>query len=318
MIRLFLGNRSIVVGLLPFIVVIYVVLNLSSQYYAYGGGSNFGFWGNYEISKNPIIIQLVTSVFILANALIINAIFNWNEFLGRNSFMPSLLYVLLMSFYHSFYKLDGLLLSHTFFILAILQIFKMRQNEDGRKLVFNAALFTGLAATFHPPIIGFLPFLYFMIWTIRPFIIREIILILIGFSIPLIYAAFYLTYSHISISLKLLQDSNKYDRHQFDFLLTTGIFILSLLLSLISLQSNMKKSSNRLKKLVQILWWIIITGLVLGVMDYFLFGQIERFSLMMIPLSFLLTFSFIHKTLYYVANGLFYITLIYSVVKFFF
>ncbi|MBI1836533.1 MAG: hypothetical protein HYR91_04640 [Flavobacteriia bacterium] len=318
MIKLFLGNRSVVLFLLPFVIALYVLINYFKNYYQYSTLSNFGFWGNKTLPDNLIVIQAITSFFIVVNAVGINAIFNWNEFLGRNSFMPSLLYVLLMSYYHSFYKVDGLLISHSFLILMIYQLFKLRQNEEGRRLVFNAAFFSGIAATFHPPLIGFFPFIFIMIWTIRPIIIREILLTIIGLSIPLIYAGLYLLYTQTSIDLKLLKIPSNYDRHKFDFLISTSIFILSFLLSLISIQSNLKKSSIRLKKLVQILWWIIITGIVLGIMDYILFKQIERFSLLMIPLSFLLTYSFTHKTWFHVANGLFYITLIYSFVKFFF
>lgn len=317
MIKLFLGNRSVVLFLLPFVMAIYIAMNFSTNYYHYSTISNFGFWGNVDLPVNFITAQIIASLIILMNAIGINAIFNWNEFLGRNSFMPSLLYIILMSFYHSFYKIDGLLLTHSCLILMLFQLFKLRQNEEGRKLVFNAAFWVGLASTFHPPIIGLMPFVFIMIWTIRPFVFREIILTLLGFGIPLIYAVLYLLYTNTKIDLQLLKVVENYNRHQFDFLVSTGIFIFSLLLSIISIQSNIKKSSIRLKKLVQMLWWLILIGIVLGTLDYFKYNQIERFSILMIPLSFLLTYSFTHKTWFHVANGLFYSTLIYSLVKFF-
>jgi len=269
--------------------------------------ANYGFWGN-NIHFNPIASQICASLFILGNAIGINAIFNWNQFLERNSFMSSLLYIVLLSFYHSFYQLDGLLISHTFLILCLYQLYFLRQNEDGRKLVFNAAFFGGLAATFHPPLIVLLPFLFFMIWNIRPFVFREILLCLIGFSVPLFYAGFYLIYTGTSIDLKLLKTSTNYDRQQFDFLVTSGIFLFSLLLSLVSIQAQIQKSSIRLKKMTRILWWFVLVGLIIGVVDFLLFNQIQRFSLIMIPFSFFLTFSFSHKTLSAVAIGLFYVT----------
>lgn len=317
MIKLFLGNRSVVLFLLPFIIAIYIALNFTSNYYHFSSISNFGFWGNRDLSISIVTGQLIASFIILMNAVGINAIFNWNEFLGRNSFMPSLLYVILMSFYHSFYKVDGLLLTHSCLILMLFQMFKLRQNEEGRRLVFNAAFWVGLATSFHPPIIGLVPFLFIMTWTIRPFVVREIILILIGFTIPLIYAGLFLLFTKTKIDLQLLNVVENYSRHQFDFLVSTGIFIFSFLLSIISIQSNIKKSSIRLKKLVQILWWLILVGIILGLLDFFKYNQIERFSLLMIPLSFLLTYSFTHKTWFHVANGLFYSTFIYSLVKFF-
>lgn len=316
MVKLFLSNRSIVQFLLPLVIVIYVLLNFTTKYYGYSETANFGFWGN-NIPVSPLYSQIIASIIILTNAIGINAIFNWNQFLERNSFMPSLLYVILLSSYHSFYQLDGLLISHVFLILTLYQLYFLRQNEDGRKTVFNASFFAGIAATFHPPLIGILPIIFFMIWCIRPFVFREILLSSIGFIVPLFYAGFYLIYTGSSIDLTLIKTSTNYERLQFDFLITFGIFICSLLLSLVSIQAHIKKSSLRLKKMTRMLWWFVVAGLIIGIIDLYFFKQIQRFSLIMIPFSFFLTFSFSHKTLSFVAIGLFYVTFCYSILKFF-
>ena len=316
MVKLFLSNRSFVQFLLPLVVVIYIFLNQFTSYYTYSEIANFGFWGN-KVQLDTVSSQVLASLVIIGNAIFINAVFNWNQFLERNSFMPSLLYIVLMSSYHSFYQLDGLLISHAFLILSLYQLYFLRQNEDGRKTTFNAGFFAGLAATFHPPLIGILPFIFFMIWSIRPFVIREVLLCFLGFIVPLFYAGFYLIYTGTSINLRLLKTSTNYERQQFDFLVTSGIFIFSLLLSLVSIQAHIQKSSIRLKKMTRILWWFVLVGLIICGIDFILFNQIQRFSLIMIPFSFFLTFSFSHKTLSSVAIGLFYVTFLYSLLKFF-
>ncbi len=315
MVKLFLSNRSIVQFMLPIVVVVYVLFNNYSNYFIHSDLLSFGFWGNFEI--NPIVSQLLASLVVIINAIGLNAVFNWNQFLERNSFMPSLLYVVLMSFYHSFYDIDGLLIAHTFLILSIYQVYFLRQNEDGRRASFNASFFGGLAATFHPPLIGYLPFYFIMIWTIRPFILREILLSISGFLVPLLYASFYLYYSGNSLDMSIFKQSTNFQRQQFDFLVTLVIFLLSLILSFLSIQAHIRKSSIRLKKLTRVLWFMVIAGLLIGLIDFIAHNQIQRFSLIMIPLSFFLTFSYFHKTLSSLAIGLFYITLSYSVIKFF-
>ena len=316
MVKLFLSNRSIVQFLLPMVIGIYILLNFTTNYYTYSDTANFGFWGN-KILVKPLFSQIIASIIVLSNAVGINAIFNWNQFLERNSFMPSLLYIVLLSSYHSFYQVDGLLISHVFLILTLYQLYFLRQNEDGRRTVFNASFFAGIAATFHPPLIGILPIIFFMIWCIRPFVFREIFLSTMGFVVPLIYAGFYLIYTGSTIDLTLIKTSTNYERLQFDFLVTFGIFICSLLLSLVSIQAHIKKSSLRLKKMTRMLWWFVLAGLIIGILDLYFFKQIQRFSLIIIPFSFFLTFSFSHKTLSFVAIGLFYVTLSYSILKFF-
>jgi hypothetical protein len=156
-----------------------------------------------------------------------------------------------------------------------------------------------------------------MIWNIRPFVFREIVLCVVGFSVPLLYAGFYLIYTDTSINLKLLKTTTNYDQQLFDFVVTFTLFVFSLMLSIISISAHIQKSSLRLKKMSRILWWLVFSGLVIGIIDFLVFKQIQRFSLIMIPFSFFLTFSFSHKTLSSVANILFYTTIIYSFLKFF-
>lgn len=317
MVRLFLGNRAGVLLLLPLIIGGYFALNNLTGYYLQEKTINLGLWGD-SIVVVPIYAAIVASVIVFINAVAINWIYNSNEFLERNSYLSSLLYVVLMSFYHSFYSVDGLLIAHTFLILTMSQFFNLSQHEDGRKNIFNGMLFAGVAATFHPPLIALFPFLCFMFWVLRPFIFREFFIGAIGFGIPLLYSMVFLWYSEHEINLQLLDQVTDYRNKQTDFLVTALLFTLLFILSVFSIRSRMQKSSIRLKKLTRIIWWYLFVSLILGVADFIMFRQIERFSLMMIALSVFLTFSFTNKTFSIIATALFYLTLVYSLTKFFF
>ncbi len=317
MVRLFIGNRALVLLLLPFIIGTYFYINSYTGYYLQEEVANLGAWGD-AVGASPIFLSISASILILFNALAINWIYNSNEFLERNSYMSSLLYILLMSFYHSFYSMDGLLLAHTFLILTMFQFFKLNQHSDGRRHIFNGMFFAGISATFHPPLTALFPLLCFMFWVIRPFVFREFILALFGFATPLVYATIYLWISGHRIELQLLDQVTDYTNKQTDFLVTAVLFSLLFTLSLFSIRARVQKSSLRLKKLTVILWWFIAIALILGCVDFFLFRQIERFSFMMIPLSVFLTFSFVNKTFGRIAGILFYLTLTYSLAKFFF
>jgi hypothetical protein len=117
--------------------------------------------------------------------------------------------------------------------------------------------------------------------------------------------------------LKILEQTTNYFKKQTDFLVTAVLFTLLFLLSLVSISGKMQKSSIRLKKLVRILWWLVGVGILYGLVDFIFFRQIERFSFLMIPLSFFLSFSFSNKTFGILAMVLFYLTLGYSFINFF-
>jgi hypothetical protein len=197
------------------------------------------------------------------------------------------------------------------------QLFLLKQNDDSRAIVFNASFFAGLAAIVHPPVILILPFLFLMVWSIRPFVLRESLLITTGFGLPLIYGGLYLWWLNTSIDLELLKQTTSYDVQRINFLVTASLFLSMLFLSLIGIQSKMRVSSIRFKKLVNILWIIFFVGLIMGIGDVTFFGQIERFSFLLISIPFFLPYAFMSKTWGKIANVLFYLCFIYSFTKFF-
>jgi len=221
-----------------------------------------------------------------------------------------------MSFYHSFYSLNGSLIAHLFLILMLYQFFKLKQNSDGRAQVFNGALFAGIAATFFPPLLISWPFVFIMILIIRPFNFREFFLSIFGFATPLAFAATYIWNTNSIINWKILADKSNFQL-QTDFIVTMVVFAVLLILSLFGLRERLQKSSIRLKKQIQIIWVLTVLAIFLGVVDFIFFKQIERFSLLMIPLSMLLSYSFFHKNYGIVSTVIFYLTMLYSVLKFF-
>ena len=314
MIRLFLENRIGVLLLLPVIITIYFFLNYQRGYYLPSEEVNLGLWNSKPVDGT--IFGLISAFLILVNAVGLNILFNINEFFEKNAYIVSLLYVVTMSFYHSFYSLNGSLIAHSFLILMLYQFFRLKQNTDGRAPVFNGALFAGIAATFFPPLLISLPFVIAMILIIRPFYFREMLLCIFAFITPVIFSLVYIWAMHSVIDWKILGDKSNY-QFQTDFIVSMVVFAVLLTLSIFSLSARLQKSSIRLKKQIQIIWVLIILSIFLGVVDFLFFKQIERFSLLMIPLSLLLSYSFYHKNYGIVSTVVFYLTMLYSVLKFF-
>ena len=314
MIRLFLENRIGVLLLLPVIITVYLLLNYQTGYYLSSNEVSLGLWNSQKM--NVTSFGIVSSFIVLINAVGLNILFNINEFFDKNAYIVSLLYVVTMSFYHSFYSLNGSLLAHSFLILMLYQFFKLKQNVDGRAQVFNGSLFAGIAATFFPPLLISLPFILVMILIIRPFYFREMLLSIFGFITPIIFALVYLWTIRSTIDWRILDDKANY-QFQTDFIVSMVVFFILLTLSFFSLSARLQKSSIRLKKQIQLIWVLIVLAVFLGVVDFLFFKQIERFSLLMIPLSILLSYSFYHKNYGIVSTVVFYLTMLYSVLKFF-
>ena len=321
MIRIFLGNNFSSVFLLPFFVAVYILLNegyfgVDATYFGLSGSVDLGLWGGYT-EGNQLWLKFIPGACILLNALTLNFLFNIHNFHDRNTYFVSLLYIILMSFYHSFYQLDGVIIAHLFLILSLFQLFRLESNVDGRKIAFNAAFLFGIAASFHPPVIFTFLLLWIMILRIRPFVLREFLLAVTGFLIPVMYGFLFVLWNKEEINWNFLETSVNYTQKEIIFLSSMLLFIVSGLLSAVGIRIKLKKSSIRFRNLTSIIFIIIILGLALGIVEILFLRQYEWFSFGMIGLALLLPFSFLNKSTSMFATVLFYMTFLFSIAKFY-
>lgn len=314
--RPFLSNQPFVLFLLLPILAGFFLLNLFFPYHVLFETINLGFWGKTDL-LSAWWIPLVSMTIVGLNALQINNLFNRHEFLERNNYGPSLFYVVLMSFSHSFYQPDGLLLVHVCWLQVIRILFQIRAGEDNRKQIVNAAFFVGLAATFHAASAGLLIIFWFAVWALKSFQFREWSLSIIGFSVPLANALMYWWFSGHNINFRILRDTTLIQHEEIVYYTSSGIVLVLFLLSIIGIQIRVQKSSIRYKKLNRALMWVLVGGVLLGVADLLFYQQLEWFNFMFISLSFFFTFAFIHKFWQQVATIFFYATIALAVVKFF-
>ena len=321
MIKLFSGNNIIALTLLPFLIAGYFLLNngvlgFTGGFFETSNSIDLGLWGSVK-SSTYLWIPITSAAIILFNAVGLNYLFNANVFHERNSYIVSLLYVILMSFYHSFYQLDGVIIAQTFLILTLFQLFKLENNVDGRATSFNAGFFFGVAASFHPSLIFVFPVLWFMILRIRPFVWREITLSIVGFIVPLIYGFSFIIWKEEQINWNFIETSVNYVQKQLIFLSSMALFVVAALLSLYGLSSRNMASSIRFRKLTSIVLMFLLIGIGLGVIEIIFLKQYEWFSFSTISLALFLPFSFFYKSTQLFARMLFYVIFLFSIFKFF-
>jgi hypothetical protein len=317
MLKWFLKDQLLILILIPILAFAYIFINENVNYFEIKPIINLGFWGTYSIKLFNNYFIYINVLIITFNSYLLNFIFNSNSFYEKNSYVVALLYLVLLSFYHSFYIFDGLLLAQTFIILGLYQLLKLDYNEDGRKKVFNIGIFIGLAGTIFTPILFYLPLIFIMITRIRPFIFRELFLTLIGSIIPLIYVISFNFIFDNKINLFLIQASESYSQKEIIFLSSLILFSLLLIMSLIGINTKAQKSSIRFRKNITILFLFLISGIGLGIINWIFFQQYEWFCFIVFPISLFLPFSYLNNRFKMVSTILFYITFSISVIKFF-
>lgn len=314
-VKIFIGNRSGVLLLLPILVVLYAVLNMIFGYHASSPISGFGFYGEL-LPEGTILSQVVAPLIIFVNALLLNSIFNRNGFMEKNNYLPALLYIVGKSYFHSYYFVNGFGLAETFMILAFMQVFKLDQNKDGRKAVFNAAFFAGIAASFYPILLLFIPFLFFIVWILRPFVFRESALLAIGFLIPLVYAGCYSTIFGIPIKGSSFTGFPTEWKFPDLYVIAGGLFLLGLATAS-PLSQKLGQSSIRLKKLFRVIVWMLLFYMLVSAVEILILGKLDAPSYIIGWFAFFITYGFGLKQVRQFPSFIFYLLLIFSVCKFF-
>ncbi|MCH2229382.1 MAG: DUF6427 family protein [Crocinitomicaceae bacterium] len=315
MVKLFFGNRSFALLFLPVIIGLFGVLNFFFQHHNVQEQLTFGFWGNMH-NQAHWLYQVSAFVLILINAIMINNIFNRNDFMDRNNYLASLLYVVLMSFFHSFYFISGAALAQTLLVLVVVQLFKLNQNEDGRKAVFNSALLFGLAASFYPVLLIGTPFLFWMIWVMRPFILRESLLAFTGFLIPLVYAGVYGMFAGIKV-IREDFSSSAVEWNYYDFIVLVFLVSLLVIASISEVVGKIGTSSIRSKKLFRMILLLIAFLMTIAVIEFLVFDKIEGLGLLIFPFMFIIPYAFGIKTPRTFAIIMYYLIFLFAVGKFF-
>jgi hypothetical protein len=312
----FLSNQTFVLILLLPVLAGFCLLNWYFPYHTLFEQVDLGLWGKSDW-LGSWWISIFSALIVGLNGLQLNTLFNRHEFLERNNYGPSLFYVTLMSFSHSFYQPDGLLVVHICWVQVLRLLFRVRSGEDARKEVTNAAFFVGLAASFHPASGGLLLLFWFALWAMKPFDFREWILSMIGFAAPVVNALIYWWYSGHRIDSNLLRYDIIVEHEAAVYYSTSALMLILFLLSIIGIRIRVQKSSIRYKKLNRALMWILLGGMLLGTADILFYQQIEWFNFIFISLSFFFTFAFIHKFWKGIATFFFYATFLLAIAKFF-
>lgn len=300
MIRFFKSPQPAALFVIPFIIIVLwvyrgwdsipVMDSYSLPVWKFIGGlfSHLPGWLNF----------IFLSALISAEAIYFNLIINRHEVLYKNSYLPSLIFALLIS------ATPGLLQFHpahfiNLFILIILdRIFTVFKNEKVTSPLFDSAFLTGLAALLYFPALLLFPVLLIGLRILRPFNFKEWLIILIGFCLPFFFISVYMFWNRSLIPFwtsytELFPDT----RPEFDVQHTPPLIWLTiavgtlLLLSLLKLRANFSKNIIRTRSYQQIFFMLLLLGSIsIGITRHI---QIIHFALIALPVSLFISYYYL-------------------------
>jgi len=246
------------------------------------------------IGYTSMAAQIVGTLLIFIQAIMINVMMTQNRITRENSLFPGLFYVFFLTLFPDFNYLSPALMANTFVIIALMNIFSSYKKSGNSGQVLNAGIFCGTAMLFDFSysiffICGFIGFLI-----VRSFRLIERIQYLIGFGIPVFLGGtYYFWMGHLSEFLQAFGANVgwlDWAANVNDILYIKVAILFFLLLFVLFNYSNYGKKNNvhAMRKIDVLLWFMLLPLLT------FLFQagiRLDHTLIVAVPLGALLGFS---------------------------
>jgi hypothetical protein len=247
--------------------------------------------------QNRTFNTVLAGLVIFTQGLWLNRlVFRYNILL-RNSYLPGLMYVILMSLFSSFLPLNAPLLANYFLLMILDKLFGIHKSSRSIPLLFDTGMLVSLATLFYFPAILWLLMIWLTLMFFKPFVWREYLVGIIGFLIPYLFVAlFYFWKDNLSGFLDMWAPLR--NRLSLDlFRLNLNDFIPLLPATLILLLAVNKFRSTFYKNIIQVRKYhqlLILLTLISTVAYYIrpLFG-INHFILLGVPMAIFLSYYFL-------------------------
>ena len=249
-------------------------------------------WGSVGLllSGSFLLNFLLAQICLISQAIWFNYLFHKADYHEGSSMIPALYFTLVTSLIPQFNELSIYLLIG-FILLLLFQTFLIVTVKESTKLeCFNAGVLGGVLCVINLNFLLFVPFLFLILYAIKPFRFNEYLMLLFGILFP-----FYLLLS-VSYIADLFINISAFSMVPFHFqtiyksipdfinLLLTGVYLL---FSFISMRGIMYSTGFKRRKNLNMLIFYFV-GMVLVIL---LSGHLDEtvFALLFIPVSIFLS-----------------------------
>lgn len=264
----------------------------------------------YIALLQPTIIGLLYIAIVLLQAIRLNILLNEYRMFTQSGFTTAMAYILLTGVFADWSFITPALIGNTFVIWLFIQVSKLYNNPSPKSLLFNTGLIVGAAILCYQPTALLIVIVLFALAIVRPFIISEWFVLLLGAIMPFYIIGsilflnnnFHLFTSflpHITLGLPII----KIDVW---FWVNMGIITILLLSGFIILNKN----TNRMVIQTRKNWGVIIVMAIIMIPVPFLFlkADIAGAALSIVPFAAIISNIFVYPKKMWLPNILFWLT----------
>ena len=208
---------------------------------------------------------LIFGGMISLQAIYLNLLLNKHEVLYKNSYLPSLCFVLVISASATFLEIHPVHVVNLIFLRVFDKIFSLFKNESPVKGLFDSAFLLAIAALIYLPALPVYILLLLAVSLLRPFSSREWLVMLIAFFLPYFFVSVYFFWKQqLLVFWKEYIGKFKHLWPQLNLVISPAEQVLLvvmgalLLFSLVKLRSNYFKNIIRTRTYQQIVFFFLL------------------------------------------------------------
>ncbi len=246
----------------------------------------------------PVAIRTLLMVLVVStSAIYFNRLMNRHEVLYKNSYLPSLFYVLLSSAFPAFLSVHPIHFINLMLLLLLDSSFDFFKNDRVVKSIFNGGFLTGVICIIYFPMFPLILFYFMVLVILRSFELREWLIAAVGIFVPFFFLAVWWFPQTLIGQVHWLNDYILNYRLAVLMPLPAKANVLALFIGLLVLVSIVKLRSHYYKNIVRTRAYqqsiILLLLFLIGII--FLSGNmmVANFSTLVIPCAVVITYWFV-------------------------
>ncbi len=271
----------------------------------------------YIAPLNAAIVLLIYHTIIIVQALRLNYLFSENKMYSKPNYLAAMVYVLLTGIFKEWSALTPALLDNLLVIWLYAKTVRLYNAPEPKTLLFNIGIIIGVSILFYHPSALLILVALFALMVVRPFVITEWLVLLMGVLSPFYFLASWL---YLSDSLHTI---NQYiPAWQLNlpdtkittwFFVTVGLILVILFIGLFYYQSESRRLLIHIRKN----WGVLIVMLLVMLPIPFINKDagIDSLFLWVIPASPFIAKGFLAPRRNYLPNLMFWALLGLGVLK---
>ena len=252
------------------------------------------------LSKGPVWLAGLAGFLLTTSQVFhLNSIVQKHEVLYKNSYLPALFYLLFLAIIPPFLVFHPVHIVNSILIFILHKLFKIYKSATAQSLAFDTCFLIGIATLFYLPAISLFLLFALSILILKTFSWRDFVTGLIGLAIPFFFTFLYyfwfdgldeLADRFFLKNIRQLWDMGGLELQ--GYRVTLGLILVIFALTLVRIRQNFYKNVTRIRNFQQVIF-ILLGVSILSLLFTSGLTAVYRFSILVIPLSVMISYYFL-------------------------